>query len=225
MVVTDGGGDPCHQDFNAGNNLEKSVACNFLPGTLRSFAGYYMRMQDEILALQQQLREHSLTRDEALESRYTMQRPTRPPGLVWQLRWLAGRVVRWLNSKGLPGNDPWPVSLKHSSTSAKAQPLIVWGPDSNVDKLRESCDNLSETLANIPGYAPVLITEVADFGYYSRLGWLIEYLPDLSGSGDCFKTRKLRLLARLYRGAPAVPVQIGLLPKRERTEILQEFLN
>jgi hypothetical protein len=54
------------------------------------------------------------------------------------------------------------------------------------------------------------VTDVADFAFFSRLGWLVEYLPELSGQGEPYDERKARLLARLYRGAPAVPVRAGL---------------
>jgi hypothetical protein len=134
-------------------------------------------------------------------------------------------MVRWLNSKGLPGRDPWPASLKHSSINAKARPFVIWALGSNITTLRESCDSLSAALADIPGYAPILITDTADFAYYSRLGWLVEYLPDLSGEGKAFQSRKKQLLARLYRDAPALPLQVGRLPKQELVNILQRHLN
>jgi len=61
--------------------------------------------------------------------------------------------------------------------------------------------------------APVLITNVSDFSYYSKRGWLVEYVPDFSdgGSGDPSDIRaareaKLLHLARMYRAAPVLPV-------------------
>lgn len=183
-----------------------------------------MRIEDEIAALKRHLSMLSVEGDPVLADRYTMQTPQRPPGLIWQMRWLAGRLLRWLNSKGLPGNEPWPVSLKHSSTKAKAKPLIVWAVGSDADTLRESCDGLSITLQDISGYAPVLVTDVAAFSYYSRLGWLVEYVPNVIGEGQSYSDRKARLLARLYCGAPAVPAHVGLLPGNDRADILKKLL-
>ena len=36
--------------------------------------------------------------DDELLERYTLQQPSRPPGIYWQLRWLAGRTLRWLQA-------------------------------------------------------------------------------------------------------------------------------
>jgi hypothetical protein len=52
----------------------------------------------------------------------------------------------------------------------------------------------------------VLVTDVADFAFFSRLGWLVEYLPKLSGEGQAYELRKARFIAKLYRDAPALPV-------------------
>ena len=103
--------------------------------------------------------------------------------------------------------------------------MIIWAVGSNTETLRESCDGLSTTLKNFSGYAPVLITDAAAFSYYSRLGWLVEYLPNVIGEGEPYSGRKARMLARLYFGAPAVPVRIGLLPGQERADILRKLLN
>lgn len=56
---------------------------------------------------------------------------------------------------------------------------------------------------------PVLVTDVADFSFFSRLGWLVEYVPSLSTAGG-YAARKERYLAWLYRDVPAVPVTVGL---------------
>lgn len=169
-----------------------------------------MSLSGEIAALQQHLEELARAPDEELVARYTMQRPQRPPGFYWQLRWLAGRVLRWLASQGILQSDPWPASLKHAGTSSKAKPLLIWAVGADPDTLREACRGISGLLDAIPGFAPVLVTDVADFSYFSRLGWLVEYLPRLTGQGEPYEERKLKHLARLYRGAPVLPVIAGL---------------
>jgi len=44
----------------------------------------------------------------------------------------------------------------------------------------------------------------------SRLGWLVECVPRLSGEGEPYDARKTRFLARLYGGAPVLPVRVGI---------------
>ena len=57
-----------------------------------------------------------------------------------------------------------------------------------------------------PGWAPVLVTDVADFAFFSRLNWLVEYVPSLSTPADGYSEHKLRYLAWRYRHVPALPV-------------------
>jgi hypothetical protein len=169
-----------------------------------------MSLTDELEALQARLSALALApADEVLE-RYTMSRPRRPPGLYWQLRWLAGRALRWLQSTGILHANPWPVGLAHSGSRRHAKPILIWAVGADRNDLHKACSGLSGFLETLPGYAPVLITDHADFAFFSRLGWLVEYLPDVSGEGEPFAARKERFLARLYRGAPAVPLSAGL---------------
>jgi hypothetical protein len=150
------------------------------------------------------------TADDQLTTRYALRRPPLPPGLYWQLRWLAGRIVRWLEAMRILRPDPWPASLRQAAGSARAKPLLIWAVGTDRDTLREACGGFARLLDSPPGFAPVLVTDVADFAFFSRLGWLVEYLPELSGEGEAYGERKARLLARLYRGAPVLPVRAGL---------------
>jgi hypothetical protein len=52
----------------------------------------------------------------------------------------------------------------------------------------------------------VLVTDVADFAFFSRLNWLVEYVPSLSAPADGYFEHKLRYLAWRYRDVPALPV-------------------
>ena len=128
------------------------------------------------------------------------------------LRWLAGRTARWLQSVGILSSHPWPVSLAHTKQKRDAKPVLIWAMGVDRNELREAARRLSEVLDEMPGFAPVLLTDVADFAFFSRLGWLVEYVPALDGSGEAFDSRKARFLARLYLGAPALPIGIGSAP-------------
>ncbi len=167
-------------------------------------------LKEEIQALERHLSELAAHTDDELTERYRFKRSPRPPGLYWQLRGLVGRALRWLEARSPWRKNPWPVSLKQHPTDPKAMPLIIWAVGTDSDTLREGCTGLSKQWDSLPGFAPVLITDVADFAFYSRLGWLVEYLPRLAGHGEPYEERKLKYLARLYRGAPVLPVSAGL---------------
>ena len=177
-------------------------------------------LKEEIEALQRQLDELARDPDDNLIKRYTLRWPPLPPGLYWQLRWLISLSLRGLESMRILRSDPWPTSLKQGCANAKAKPLLIWAVGADREKLREACDGLSRLRDSLPGFAPVLVTDVGDFAYFSRLGWLVEYLPRVAGQGEPYEERKLKYLARLYRGAPVLPVSAGLEDGRE-SEYLQ----
>jgi hypothetical protein len=78
------------------------------------------------------------------------------------------------------------------------------------EPLREACRGFQALEKALPGYVPVLVTDVADFAFYSRLGWLVEYLPSLSAPALAYRERKARYLAWRYRDAPVLPASVGL---------------
>lgn len=172
-------------------------------------------LKEEIETLQQHLRELASHTDDELTARYQIKRSPRPVGLYWQLRRMVGWMVRWFEARWPWRKDPWPVSLRQQSTNANAKPLLIWAVGTSRGTLREACTGLSRRWDSLPGFAPVLITDVADFAFFSRLGWLVEYLPRLAGQGEPYEERKLKYLARLYRGAPVLPVSAGLEAGRE----------
>ena len=172
-------------------------------------------LEEEIESLERYLRELAAHDDEELSARYLIRRSPRPKGLYWQLRGAVGSVLRWFQARWPWRPDPWPVSLRQNSTDPKSKPLLVWAVGADRETLREGCTGLQERWDSFPGYAPVLVTDMADFAFFSRLGWLVEYLPRLAGQGEPYEERKLKYLARLYRGAPVLPISAGLRPGRE----------
>lgn len=171
-----------------------------------------MSAANDIERLRRFLDELAAGADDELR-RYELRHPRMPPGLYWQARWLAGRVLRALESIGIKKADPWPAGLKQLPGSGGARPLLLWAEGTDPDTLRAACRRLEKLLSSVPGYAVVLVTNVADFAFFSRLGWLVEYLPDIEGEGEPYARRKARFLARLYRGAPALPVTAVLAPE------------
>ena len=171
-------------------------------------------LAEELGTLRRHLDELARENDDDLK-RYQLKRSPRPPGLYWQLRWVVGRVLRLLESMYIKDPDPFPPGLKTTRGSAKAEPLLIWALGADRQTLRDACRQFADMDIAAAGFAPVLVTDVADFAFFSRLGWLIEYVPALSGEGPAFGDRKARFLARMYREAPALPASAAGIPWEE----------
>jgi hypothetical protein len=176
-------------------------------------------LQDDIRRLRRHLDALAAHSDEL--QRYELRLPPIPPGIYWRARWLVGMTLRFLELARLKKPDPWPARLRQGSGNAKAQPLLIWAIGTDRDELRQACRGFQKLHDSLPEFAPVLITDVADFAFFSRLGWLVEYLPRISGEGNPYEERKAKLLARLYQGAPALPVSAGLMAETAAEEILR----
>lgn len=183
-----------------------------------------MGLTEEATQLRRYLDDLASHDDDGL-ARFARWKPSMPPGLYWQLRWLAALALRWLEAARLKRPDPWPVALKQSAWSLKAKPLLIWGVGTDCDTLRAACRKLAELHETLRGFAPVLVTDVADFAYFSRLGWLVEYLPTVAGSGDAYEQRKARFIARLYRGAPALPVCAAFVSECKADDVAEVLVS
>ena len=172
------------------------------------------RLAGELAKLQGHLEDLAAGGDDDL-ARYALVRPPMPPGLYWRARWVAGRVLRWLEAVHLKRPDPFPPGLKTTPGNERDRPLLVWAIGADRETLRAACRQLAETPIGSRGFAPVLVTDVADFAFFSRLGWLVEYIPDLAGTGQSYRERKLGLIARLYRDAPVLPASAAAGSWRE----------
>ena len=172
-----------------------------------------MDLQNRAKVLEQRFRELAAIPDDELSERYesglVKYRPM-PRSIYWGLRWMVGRTLYWFREQVYKERNPWPASLKDQPASANAKPVLIWAMGTSRASIREACDNLSIHLISLPRFAPVLITDVADFRYFSRLGWLVEYLPCIEGHGEPYDERKLKYLARQFQGAPILPVEAGL---------------
>jgi len=154
--------------------------------------------------------------DSGLSQRYALHFWTpEKPSLYRRLRKKVGRLLRWLGLMRRPPApppppppppEPWLTELKHVDYGNAARPLLIWAMDIEHDELRSACDRIRKLQATSSGWAPVLVTDVADFAFFSRLNWLVEYVPSLSAPADGYSGRKLRYLAWRYRDVPALPV-------------------
>ncbi len=100
----------------------------------------------------------------------------------------------------------WSPKLKHVPAEQGARVVLFWAVgESDKSALRLELTTQLEQFKSQGGGLGVLVTNVPDFAFYSRLGWLIEYLPELSGTHESYAQEKLRYLAWRYRGADVVP--------------------
>lgn len=139
--------------------------------------------------------------------RYGLSSPPLPPGLYWKARWSVGFFLRCLEALRIKPPDPWPVRLRHAPGKKRERPLVIWAVGADRDALREACSRLDRSSALAGDHVPVLVTDVADFAYFSRLRWLVEYVPTLAGTGPSYAAQKAAFIAGLYRDADVIPYQ------------------
>jgi hypothetical protein len=114
----------------------------------------------------------------------------------------------------------WLPALKHVQSNGDRRTLLIWALGVGREELRLACEDFARHLDDTSGLVPVLVTDVADFAHYSRLKWLVEYVPELSGAGPSYRERKQRYLAWRYRDALAVPVSAGNATTGEWHELM-----
>lgn len=116
---------------------------------------------------------------------------------------------------------PWLPTLKHRPVSSDVKTVMIWALGADGYQLHAACEGFSKKLQGGDDLAPVLVTDIADFAFYSRLGWLVEYVPSLSGEGPSLQMRKQAYLAWRYRDACVVPLSAGLASEPEWNALLK----
>ncbi|SIO68134.1 hypothetical protein SAMN05444172_4747 [Burkholderia sp. GAS332] len=176
----------------------------------------------ETKALRRQLRTLAATPEWDLLARYDLL-GKKPPSTFKARVWR--RIRRLMSVAGLISPHvspyPWMSTLKHRAVTANAKTWLIWAIGADRDELRAACEGFSTRLQSEEGIAAVLVTDVADFAYFSRLGWLVEYLPNLSGEGQSYKQRKQTYLAWRYRNACIVPLSAGHASESEWNAVLK----
>jgi hypothetical protein len=178
------------------------------------------RIRREIDALQSQLR--ALAREERiaqLRFRYALELLPPTPLSAWRKARVAfGRWLRRIGLRPVP-LQPWLAAL---SRDEDARTLVIWAVGTDRETLRAGCLGVESRLASRPALAPVLVTDVADFAFFSRLGWLVEYVPTLAAPATRYALRKQRYLAWRYRDAAALPVSCGLVAEAALDSVLAD---
>lgn len=181
-----------------------------------------MTLAQETEALRAQLRQWASDPEWGLLVRYELLPQQPSPDLSRRISQRVGRLLRVLGlSRSRYLEQPWHAGLKHAPRSPQATPLLVWSEGHDRTFVREACAGLKRLLGDHSEFLPVLVTDAADFAFYSRLGWLVEYLPELAGAGPSYRERKRRYLAWRYREALAVPVSAGLASESEWENVLR----
>ena len=176
-----------------------------------------MTLSEEIGELRRELAQLAREAETDLARRYALRNP--PPrrlSLYRRTRMLVGTLLRKLGFLV----EPWLPGLRHFKGSEGARPFVIWALKTDRDTLRDACRGFEKLQAALPGRVPVLVTDVADFAFFSRLGWLVEYVPELSAPAGRYAERKKRYLAWRYRDAPALPVSAGLVDGVRVQELL-----
>lgn len=128
------------------------------------------------------------------------------PLRIRAFRWLRDLLVGLKMIKPGQFGTAWSPRLKHVSVDHDAKVVLFWAVGAyNKQNLRLALAAQLERFKAQGGGLGVLVTNVPDFAFYSRLGWLVEYLPALSGTHESYAQEKLRYLAWRYRGADVVP--------------------
>ncbi len=174
-----------------------------------------MKISD-FVALQQYFRDSGKKPDELVSKYEILPRPvllTVRSGVP-----LRTRFYRWfrdcLRRLGLikPSQTAlaWSPKLKHVPVEGDARVMLFWAVGQyDKETLRLELTAALERFKSQGGGAGVLgvlLTNMPDFAFYSRLGWLVEYLPAESEVFGTYSQKKLRYLAWRYKHAAVVPV-------------------
>lgn len=176
-----------------------------------------MTTREEAKSLRRRLDQLANEFDTGINQRYDLQFiSSEELKLGRRLRRATGRLLRRLGlmrplpARPPPPLEPWLTELSYVDYSVAAKPLLIWAMNIDRDELCSACGRIKELQTGSPGWAPVLVTDVADFAFFSRLNWLVEYVPSLSAPADGYSEHKLRYLAWRYRDVPALPVTADL---------------
>ena len=188
-----------------------------------------MTLVQETEALRARLKKWADDPEWALLVRYELILQNPSPAWHHHVSQNVGRFLRFLRVKGLSRSrylkQPWHSGLKHAQHPSQATPLLIWSEGLDSQFVRNACKGMQRLLNERLEFLPVLVTDVADFAFYSRLGWLVEYLPELRGTGQSYRDRKRRYLAWRYRDALVVPLSAGLASRVEFDALLGTGVN
>src|SRR5690606_27447871 len=122
-------------------------------------------VEDEVALLRRRFRRlvRAAHRDRLRERYGLVFAPPKDLSLYRRARIAIGRLRRRLGLKRYIDSEPWPAALKHAPGSDQAKPLVIWALGIDRDSLRKACRGFQALQVEAHGFAPVLVTDVADF--------------------------------------------------------------
>jgi hypothetical protein len=123
--------------------------------------------------------------------------------------YIGGLLRRWGLRRTLSAGA-WCPALKHARYGDAATPILIWALGIDRTQLRAACRAFLDAEETRSDIVPILVTDVADFAFFSRLGWLVEYVPALSPPAAAYSRRKAQYLAWRYRDAAVLPASLLL---------------
>lgn len=100
----------------------------------------------------------------------------------------------------------WNCSLKY--TENRGNTVVCWAEGIDRNLVRKAAARLDK-LFKAGSFSPVLVTSSVDFTFFIRMGWLVEYLPVISGKSS-YSQKKAVYLSLRYRNAIFMPIEAGL---------------
>ncbi len=181
-----------------------------------------MNLDDEINAVRQSVRQLASSAEPRMTRKYALWHPVGQRRTLYRrFRKSLGRFLRAVRLRPTAPAEPWRPALKHAGFSDQARAFIIWAVGVDPESLRRTCTGFERKLDASPGWVPVLVTDVSDFKFFSRLGWLVEFVPSFVSHAGAYRERKLCHLAWLYRDAPILPASAGLADDVPLEELLR----
>lgn len=184
----------------------------------------------DFVALQQYFRDSGKNPDDLVSKYEILPRPvllTVRSGVPLQTRvyrWFRDCLLRLRLIKPSQTALAWSPKLKHVPVDDDARVVILWAVGQcDKETLRLELAAVLERLKSQGGglgVLGVLLTNVPDFAFYSRLGWLVEYLPAESEVFGSYSQKKLRYLAWRYKHAEVVSLICDTLEPLQMERVL-----
>lgn len=110
----------------------------------------------------------------------------------------------------------WNCALKYAENGGRT--VVCWAEGTDKNIIREAAARLDQVF-KAGSFSPVLVTSTTDFAFFVRMGWLVEYLPMISGKSS-YSQKKAVYLSLRYRKAIFLPIEAGLGSLEECGRIL-----
>lgn len=130
--------------------------------------------------------------------------------------------LRKILSSNVPLRYMWKWNSMVNYADRIGQTVVCWSALHDREILRKAALGL-DAFFKTSSLVPVLVSAIADFSFFARLGWQMEYLPKFAGK-NAYAKKKARYLALRYRDAFFLPIEAGLASKEELALLCREYM-